>query len=319
VVVSRIFVHGIGAVSPAGWGVDALRLALEKKAPLPSAPVMRPGWEKPLVARVVPPPQTRPAFFAHPRLRRSTMLAQYVVAASLEALGDDATRVQNRELRFGAVVATQVGCVNYSRRFYEEVLKDPPTASPVLFPETVFNAPASHLAAYLNSNGLNYSLVGDDGTFVQALALAAQWLMQDKADVCVAVGAEELDWVVADAVRLFERNEIYSGGAGAICLKREPGGIAELSAITDSFLYTQTQSRKSAAEKMHAQLSPLVTNGFSDLPRILGKAFNAAAAWQCVVACDSLRRGKLPEASIGIVGANQQAIGVKFRAVSGSD
>ena len=45
---SRIFVAGLGAVSPAGWNVAALRDALDKGEPLPVQPLARPGWEKPL-------------------------------------------------------------------------------------------------------------------------------------------------------------------------------------------------------------------------------------------------------------------------------
>ena len=69
------------------------------------------------------------------------------------------------------------GSVNYSRRFYDETLKDPATASPLVFPETVFNAPASHLAALLGTTAINYTLVGDPGTFLQGIALAADWLL----------------------------------------------------------------------------------------------------------------------------------------------
>jgi hypothetical protein len=322
-VVSRIFVHGLGAVSPAGWGMDSLRAALKKNSPLPISPVARPGWAKPLNVRPVPPPPNRPAFLAHPRLRRSSAMAQHIVAAAIEALGEDAARVQSGELRLGAIVATQVGCVNYSRRFCEEVLKNPSTASPLLFPETVFNAPASHLAAYLNSSGVNYTLVGDDGSFVQGLALAALWLLQDKADVCVVVGAEELDWVVADAMRLFKRNAIYAGGAGALCLKRgTPNPItasAELKSVTDSFLFANGQTREIAEAKMRAQLSASDDDGtFSNVPQILGEAFNATAAWQCVAACDLVRTGAIPTASVGIVGASQQSIGVCFEEISRS-
>ena len=53
---SRIFVAGLGAVSPAGWNVAALREALDKGEPLPVQSMERPGWEKPLRARLVPNP-----------------------------------------------------------------------------------------------------------------------------------------------------------------------------------------------------------------------------------------------------------------------
>lgn len=345
---SRIVVHGLGAVSPAGWGVPALRAALEQNVPLPTTSLARPGWDRAIIVRAVPPPSTRPPFLAHPRLRRASAAAQHVMAAALEALGDDAERVQRGEIRLGVIVCILAGCVAYSRRFYEEVLKDPSTASPLIFPETVFNAPASHLAAYLSSTGNNYSLVGDDGTFLQGLALAAQWLTLGQTDACVVVGTEELDWIVADAVRHFSHSCVHTAGAGAIYLKRRTPDAegdshcaAELAAVTDSFLFTKTQRRTEAARRMRAQLAPGSADALflstQNIPRldgaeiaawadwsgpscapkqVLGEAFNASAAWQCVAACDAVQTGKFTAASASVVGANQQAIGARFVAAN---
>jgi 3-oxoacyl-(acyl-carrier-protein) synthase len=329
---SRIFVPGAGAVSPAGWGVAALREALNRGEPLPVQTLARPGWEKTLRVRTVPPPADRPAFLAHPRLRRASVLAQHTVAAALEALDADAAKVQAGELRLGVVVCMLAGVVTYSRKFYSEVLQDPATASPLIFPETVFNAPASHLAAYLGATGINYTLVGDDGTFLQGLALAADWLADDRVDGVVVVGAEELDWIVADAVRLFRRDLVFAGGAGALYLKKNPPAGVELAAVTDSFLFSQTQNRAAAVAKMRQQLGAgaadeLLCNSAAENPRatnwpgprlalrvLLGEAFTAAAAWECVAAVDALRRGKFPAASVAVAGINQQAIGARFRA-----
>ena len=337
---SRIFVHGLGAVSSAGWGVPALRAAVEKNEPPPPAPHARPGWDKPLWFRPVPAPATRPGFLGHPRLRRASAIAQYTVAAGLEAIGEDAARAQAGALRLGIVVCVMAGNVNYSRRFYEETLKDPTTASPLIFPETVFNAPASHLAAYLNTSAASYTLVGDDGTFLQGLALAANWLVDGKADGCVVIGAEETDWIVSDAIRLFHRKAIHSGGAGALYLQRHqpPTPVAELAGITDAFNFAQHQPRKEAARRMRAQLpggapNELLCPGTQGLPRadaaedaawqdwagprrkpkaVLGEAFVASAGWQCVLACDALRRREFAAANVSVVGANQQAIGARF-------
>jgi hypothetical protein len=46
--------------------------------------------------------------------------------------------------------------------------------------------------------------------------------------------------------------------------------------------------------------------------RVLGEAFTAAAAWQCVLACDALARGDFPAAHVSVVGANQQALGARL-------
>jgi hypothetical protein len=342
VVVNRIFVHGLGAVSPAGWGVAHLQAALTKGDSIPAQSVVRPGWEKPLGIRNVPPPETRPNFFAHPRLRRASDITLHSVAAALEALGGDVVRIQAGDLRLGIVVCTMAGSVTYSRRFYEEVLREPALASPLLFPETVFNAPASHLAAYLNSNGTGYTLVGDDGTFLQGLALAADWLLDDRADGVVVVGAEEMDWVVTEAIRLFKHDAIHSAGAGAIYLRKEkpPATGVKLAGITDSFSFTQIQNRTEAARKMRAQLPPcgpdellcLSTqpnplaaaaeyaawrdwSGQRLAPKsILGEGFTASAAWQCVAACNAIASGRFSAVNASVVGANQQAIGARFLA-----
>jgi hypothetical protein len=294
----------------------------------------RPGWEKPLRVRAVPAPSERPAFFTHPRLRRTGAITQHTVAAALESLGGSGAQG-----RLGFIVSMLAGVVTYSRRFYEEVLRDPATASPLIFPETVFNAPASHLAAYLGSTAPSYTLVGDGGMFAQGLALAAQWLTEGEVEGCVVVGVEELDWLVADALRLFNRGDIYSSGAGAIYLRKESeGAMAELAAVTDAFSYTLTQDRAEAARKARAQLPPqgpgeLLCASTRKLPRsdraenaawkdwtgarlapkaILGEAFAAAAAWQCVAACDAIRSGDYVAANVSVVGSNQQAIGARF-------
>jgi hypothetical protein len=324
-----IFVHGLGAVSPAGWGVAALREALKNNAPLPVQILARPGWQKNLSVRSVPPPPARPAFLAHPRLRRAGTMSQHTVAAALEALGEDAAPVQSGAQRLGVIVCMMAGGVAYSRRFYEEVLRDPATASPLIFPETVFNAPASHLGAYLNSPTVNYTLVGDDGTFLLGVALAADWLAGGQVDGCIVVGTEEVDWIVADAMRLFRRATIYGGGAGALYLKKNPAAVS-LSTITDSFPFTQTQNRAAAARKMRSQLGDgahdelLCDSETEDsaghgwpgarlLPKnILGEAFVASAAWQCVAACDAIRQENFPAARVTIVGTNQQAVGARF-------
>ncbi len=337
---SAIFVRGLGAVSPAGWGVPAMRDALEKDVPLEPQPVLRPGWDQPLCVRPVPACASRPAFLAHPRLRRTGALTHHVVASAMEAMDEDTAQVQAGKIRLGIIVCLMAGNVAYSRRFYEETLRDPTSASPMIFPETVFNAPASHLAACLNSTHVSHTIVGDGGTFLQGLALAANWLTDGQVDAAVIVGAEEMDWIVADALRLFHPQTVHGGGAGALYLSASPAAsaVAEMTAITDSFLFTRDQTRAEATRKMRAQLPPgsprellcPATQGIAELDAaerevwrdwpgarrhtktILGQGFAASAAWQCIAACDALQFGGYSAANVSVVGANQQAIGARF-------
>ncbi|HEY0551535.1 MAG TPA: beta-ketoacyl synthase N-terminal-like domain-containing protein, partial [Verrucomicrobiae bacterium] len=329
---TNIFIHGTGAVSPAGWGKNSLLDAIAAGRPLPTKGMLRPGANTSLRVRQVPPPNPRPAWLAHSRLRRASPITQYMVAAALEAVGTEAARVMEGSLRLGVIVSVMSGCVNYSRRFYDETLRDPATASPLVFPETVFNAPGSHIAALLGTNAINYTLVGDPGTFLQALALAADWLTRGEVDGCLVVGAEEIDWLTSQAFRLFHRDIILSEGAGAVYLRcgapvanpanarpgSEIGTPVKLAAVTDSHLFTPAQSRIAALRKTREQLSvngkvSLLVDGLQNLPRydeaeraawldwssarispkkILGEGLMAAAAWQTVLAIDAVEKGR---------------------------
>ena len=335
----RVFVSGLGAVSPAGWGVPALRAALEAGEPLPAQPLERPGWDKPFRARLVPAPSPPPAFLAHPRFRRASPLTHYTAAAALEALGR-ASPDPARPPRVGFIVCLQSGCVQYSYRFYKEVLEDPSTASPILFPETVFAAPASHLAALLGEVPLVHTLVGDPAVFLQGVALVVDWLMEGRVDLGLVVGAEEANWLRADAIWHFDHDCISSAGAGCVCLGLDAAqsmGV-QLDALTDAQAYLSNRGRSQAARAMRQELpagsaDELLCDGlqgvrrldapelaaWADWPgprlspkRMLGEGLTAASAWQCVAACDALAGGVFKAATLSLVGCNQQAIGARF-------
>lgn len=337
---SRVFVRGIGAVSPAGWGVTALRECLAAGEPLAVQTLERALWPRPLPYRTVPVLKPLPDFFNHPRFRRSSPISQYAMAAAAEALGADAARVRAGELQLGVVFCVMAGCVNYSRRFYDEVLGNPATASPLVFPETVFNAPASHFAALLGASGINYTLVGDQGTYLQAVALAADWLATGRVEACLVLAAEEMDWMMVDAFHMFNRATVVSAGAGALYLTSglPSTDAVELSAITNSHCFSTKQSRRQAIGKMRAELPQaeaghLLCDSRQNIPAldgseaeawldwsgerispkaILGEALMAGTAWQCVAAVDALEQGRCAAASVSAAGSNQQAIGAQF-------
>ena len=350
---SRIFVAGLGAVSPAGWKVAALREALDQDEPLPTQTWSGPAGRNRFRARLVPNPAVRPEFLAHPRLRRASPITHYVVAAALEAMAGLLAKPDPKR-RLGLVVCLQCGCVNYSCRFFEETLKDPATASPLLFPETVYAAPTSHVAAFLGNVSLANSLVGDPATFLQGISLGVQWLEENRVDACLVIGAEETNWILADALWHLERPAVLTAGAGAVTLCRDPElsiGV-ELAAITDVHTYSRRNARTQAARAMREQLrapgqTEKIAGRMPALPEmrncsatvsetararmlrnsrrgVIGPArasvrnafwvkdLMAAAAWQCVAACDAVAGGRFTAANVSLVGSNQQAMGARF-------
>jgi hypothetical protein len=337
---SRVFVCGLGSVSPAGWTVEALRDALAKDKPLPIQPLARPGWQKPLQIRPVPNPPVRPSFLTHPHLRRTSPIAHYAAAAALNAV-KSICNGRNPGPRIGVVVCLQSGCVQFSFRFFEETLEDAATASPLLFPETVFAAPASHVAALLKNTPLVCTLAGDPSSYAQGLALGIDWLLDGRVDACLVLATEEINWLLADALWHFNHRAVISGGAGALCLSLNPewsSGV-ELELITDAHPYSARVKRELAAKAMRAQMPPgnqaeILCDGLNDRPRadaaeagawadwtgprlspklILGEGMMAMPAWQCVAVCDLVASGKFKAGNVSLVGANQQATGIRFR------
>ena len=191
-------VQGVGAVTPVGatasqtWdelvrGTEAGRRLLPK------------GFGGRAYYYGAVPAKFTGAAGRQPRLRRSGTISLLGVTAGLAALTDAGIPLE--EANRGAVVfAIACGGVDYTRRFYHEVLTEGANvASPLLFPETVYNAPASHLAALLKIDGRDYTLVGDSSVGLSALHFASQLLAIDPAlPFCVVVGVEEADWVLAD-------------------------------------------------------------------------------------------------------------------------
>jgi hypothetical protein len=337
---ASIIITGIGAVSPAGWGLPALHQAVAAGQALPVAALARPGWPDGLRVRKVPAPNPRPTFLAHPRLRRSSPVSQFAAAAAIEALGGQLAGGWGDQL--GIVFCTEAGTMNYSRRFLEEARRDPATASPLIFPETVINAPAGHLAALLESTGPAYTLMGDSGAYVQGLAVAAHWLLEERVEACLVIGAEELDWLPAAGFRIFHHANIMSEGAGALCLRRgRPADGPSLEAVSDSFNYSRGMDCRAAMRALRQQLGwtvgpeALLCDSQLGLPnrdrpeqavwadwpgmrcspkRLLGEAMVAGAAWQSVVAAKAVRDKQAERAVVSVAGCSQQAIGAVFRA-----
>jgi 3-oxoacyl-(acyl-carrier-protein) synthase len=290
----------------------------------------------------------------HPRLRRASAISRFATAAGLAALKNSQVDPQ----RLALVFAISNGGVIYTRRFYSEIVKSgAQSASPLLFPETVFNAPASHLASILGITGASYTVVGDGAVGVLALKLAEDLLASSDIDACLVVGAEEIDPLVCEAYRQWRllrdprrpekrRGMIVSEGAGAVLLGRS-GSDLEIDQIDPG---TNFFRRGEVAEKLRRVVQHLggntdfcigsANNTFIDeaeraalgnaIPlyspkEALGDSIGASVLWQLIIAVQALRGGSLPNhpgvrrASALVVscGLNQQLGGLTVRRLDG--
>ncbi|MEO8438925.1 MAG: beta-ketoacyl synthase N-terminal-like domain-containing protein [Spartobacteria bacterium] len=325
---------GLGWVTPLGHALDEVWEKLRAGAAAEAAMAESSLGDR-AGRRIFP---VAPAAIAeaarHPRLRRSSAISRFAVVAGLSALRDAGLALDEASAaRTALVFAISNGGVIYTKRFYHEIVySGAAAASPLLFPETVFNAPASHLAAILGITGASYTLVGDGAVGILALKMAEDLMANPELDRCLVVGAEEADWLLCDAYRKWRllraeppiepfaepaRGMILSEGAGALLLTREgdlaleqihPGGnfarqnelvrqlgaiCAELPHEADLVVASANGTFIDAAERAVFEEQFPAAAVYTSKPA-LGESVAAGAIWQVICAAQALRRQQLP-------------------------
>ncbi|HZE13124.1 MAG TPA: beta-ketoacyl synthase N-terminal-like domain-containing protein, partial [Chthoniobacterales bacterium] len=279
----------------------------------------------------------------HPRLRRSSAISRFAAIAGLEALADANVKLDAETAKRTALIfAVSNGGVIYTKRFYHDIVESgAQAASPLLFPETVFNAPASHLAAILGITGASYTLVGDGAVGTLALKMAEDLMLNENLDRCLVVAAEEADWLLCDAYRKWRllrsappiesfqqppRGTILSEGAGAMLIARH--GPIRIEKISGGTNFKRQQDAAGAIGKVFAELcdssspsfvSASANGTFIDgaelkaiekhspnapvysVKRAVGESVGASSLWQTIAAAQALITKKLPGVAEGRV------------------
>jgi 3-oxoacyl-(acyl-carrier-protein) synthase len=341
-----ISIAGLGWVTPLGAGLDEVWARLMRGDVAEAKPLTNPETGR--VHQYAPiPPNLVEHLGRQPRLRRASPIAYYSVAAGLAAL-QHAGLAMTPEIaaRTAVLFAISSGSVVYTRKFFEGVVKSGANAaSPMLFPETVYNAPASHLAAQLGIDGYSYTLVGDNSIGLGALKLGEQLLISGEVDYCLVVGAEEIDWVLCEGYSDWRFGALLAEGAGAVLLTRGPG-LVEIAQIHDGVSFASRAEAVGATARVWEELQ---AGGVSDLvigsangswtdrveaaalprdtavfsPKLaLGEALGASALWQVIAGALALQKRALPlcdavrfqTACVISTGVNQQASGLVLQA-----
>jgi 3-oxoacyl-(acyl-carrier-protein) synthase len=329
-----LHVAGMGWVTPLGSGIEAVWKRLLQGDEAEASEVTGPFENKSYCAFRVPP-EAVAGLPAHPRLRRADAISRFAVAAGLAALDDARSTIGKIDMdRTALIFAVSNGGVSYTKRFYHDVVKTgASSASPLLFPETVFNAPASHLAAVLGLTGASYTLVGDGAVGILAMQMAEDLMAASTIDYCLVVGAEEADWVLCDAYHKWRltrtappiepfgktsRGAILSEGAGAIVFGREgpiaiekihPGGnfsgradatrwakeiLAELVNDTPGVIISSANGTF-IDDSERAAISRGAPRAIVYTPKpALGESVGASGMWQVMIGALAARTSQLP-------------------------
>jgi 3-oxoacyl-(acyl-carrier-protein) synthase len=211
----------------------------------------------------------------------------------------------------------------------------------MLFPETVYNAPASHVAAMLGVDGATYTLVGDGTVGLQGLVFGSQLLALGNARHVLVVAAEELDWILLEAHQNWRltaakqrKGALLAEGAAAVVLSKGKGAFSVDLAEGHSFVNRREAAGAIAdAVEEHAQKGPIdfIVSGGNNTwadqllaaaarkaenaksapaispKRHFGEALGAGALLQVVLAAAALEETKTKRALVTSLGWNQQA------------
>lgn len=216
-------IAGMGWVTPLGTDLGEVFARVQSGEVAEAKAITNPETGRALSYLPVPMKSVE-ALGRNPRLRRASAISYFAVAAGLAALADAGIEMTPElAARTAVVFAISNGGVIYTRKFFDQIVKQGANAaSPALFPDTVYNAPASHLAALLGIDGASYTLVGDASVGMSALHFGAQLLATGDIEQVVVVGAEECDWILCAAYADWRLARTpLAEGAAAVVLRRE--------------------------------------------------------------------------------------------------
>lgn len=336
---------GFGCVTSHGNNWETVWERICNRESPPREILTGPGGLSPVEVFKVARPEIPSAIGA--RLRRSSSISYYACVAAADAVQQAGPLPDGRT---ALVFATSNGSVVYTQRFYGEVVARG-AGSPLLFPETVYNAPASHVAAMLGLDGTVLTLVSDSTAGTNALSTAADLIQSGMADRCLVVAAEELDWISCEGYRRWKlaspvgqkQGAILSEGAVAMLLgpgssdgvqiiRVHPGKsigrvagaapvlrnlLGELAGgeIPDLVVLSSSGARPGVIEEsIVREIFP--TARLLAPNRFVGEAFAMSVFLQCLCARQEICRGSAGQVLVSVLGWHGQAGGAFLTALS---
>ncbi len=191
-----IVVTGMGTVSAAGIGREALAAALARGVPRVSPIDRSLGVHGPAAAR-------NAALVDHAQLaglipplsaRRMSPPSRYAVIAAGAALRDAGLEVcPEPDPGMAVVVATALGPSSYSQRLLDQILDEgPAAASPALFSECVPNAPAAQAGLACRAQGPNVTIGQSEAGPLRAIARGAAMVARGNVRLALAGSIDEM-------------------------------------------------------------------------------------------------------------------------------
>ena len=260
-----IAITGIGLITPLGVGREAFwENCRQAKTGLKKIKSFDTGSFRSNIAAWIDnfePGQFMPSRF----YRRMSRISRMAVGASVEALKDSGLIPDTTDSeKIAVVMGTAYGSSSHVEDFYVSLLKDGPRgAQPFLFPETVPNAPASHIAIFHGITGPNSTFCQNEISAENAILYARNLLLQKVVDVALAGGVDEvsaIQYSCYDALGALNKIRVKNGEP----IKPESGGGLVLGEGAGMLVMERFDSAIKRGAKVYGILrSGLMTGGIA--------------------------------------------------------
>lgn len=189
-----IVITGIGMISPSGIGTEQVLASLSQSLPgisdAHAAGFEVHGVRTAGAVRNFTVKDFIPAMAA----RRMSRFSRLAVASAVSAVRDSGLVFSDaNQSKTGVAVGTGLASTSSTDTFYQGLLREGPDGTnPMVFPETVQNIGASHIAMHFGITGPNITFSQMDASSEMALSYCCGLLENGEADAAVVCGSDEL-------------------------------------------------------------------------------------------------------------------------------
>ncbi len=241
---NRVVVTGLGIISPIGIGKETFLKSLrEGKSGIKEITGFDTSNYKSHLGGEVT--DFNPRDYINPmKIRRMDRDSQIAVASAVLALKDANLEITpENSSECGVILGSGFTGLETTEAFHRGLIEHGPSGvNPMLFPNTVPNAPAGHISIELGITGPNSTITQKGATGEGAIGYAYSLLQHDKARVILTGGVDELSWILFHAYSHLGilsplENEDYPEGSRPFDKKRngmvlgEGGGILVLETL----------------------------------------------------------------------------------------
>lgn len=254
------------------------------------------------------------------RFRRIAAVSQYALAAIKLALDDAGIREAAGETT-ALILGVTHGALGYTQQFHRALVQEGgEAASPLLFSDSVLNAPAGNASILFGVRGPVHTLIGGAEAGIKALMTGRELLRAGTIERVIVVSAEELNELSAHCYARLGLTALAEGaaalvienagaraeaepycavaGAAALCAPARPAAALHAAAarcLTNAAAVAESVDLV-VADSAFTGAPPLPAIPTADSVPSAGYAFAVTTLWHVALAALSLKNGAAPQA-----------------------